>query len=157
MNTHIEEILDQYDKGAISRRTLIAALAALGARSPASAQEPLIQPAAIDHVQLNCSKLEKSVEFYSRLLGQKSQPLPGNRGAKLDLGSNGMYLSLQPAAAKPVGIDHYCIRVNGYQGEAAEKKMAREGVKVLEPAKGPNGLTMIADADGIRVQISPAP
>jgi hypothetical protein len=56
-----------------------------------------------------------------------------------------------------VGIDHYCIRVNGYQGEAAEKKMAREGVKVLEPAKGPNGLTMIADADGIRVQISPAP
>jgi len=117
----------------------------------------LIQPAAIDHVQLNCSKLEKSVEFYSRLFGQKSQPLPGNRGAKLDLGSNGMYLSLQPAAAKPVGIDHYCIRVNGYQGEAAEKKMAREGVKVLEPAKGPNGLTMIADADGIRVQISPAP
>ena len=35
-----------------------------------------------------------------------------------------MYLSLQPATAKPVGIDHYCIRVNGYQGEAAEKKMA---------------------------------
>ena len=157
MNKHIEHILDQYDKGAISRRTLIAALAALGAGSPAAAQEPLIQPAAIDHVQLNCSKLEKSVEFYSRLFGQKSQPLPGNRGAKLDLGSNGMYLSLQPATAKPVGIDHYCIRVNGYQGEAAEKKMAREGVKVLEPAKGPNGLTMIADADGIRVQISSAP
>ena len=157
MNTHIEDILDQYDKGAISRRTLIAALAALGTGWPASAQEPLIQPAAIDHVQLNCSILEKSVEFYSHLFGQKSRPLPGNRGSRLELGSNGMYLSLQPATAKPVGIDHYCIRVNGYQGEAAEKKMAREGVKVLEPAKGPNGLTMIADADGIRVQISPAP
>ena len=157
MTSHIEHVLDQYDKGVISRRALIASLAALGAGSPSSAQEPLIQPAAIDHVQLNCSSLEKSVEFYSRLFGQKSTPLAGNRGARLELGSNGMYLSLQPAAAKPVGIDHYCIRVNGYRGEAAEKKMAREGVKILEPAKGPNGLTMIADADGIRVQISPAP
>src|SRR5712675_3627423 len=155
---NIEHILDQYDKGAIGRRTLIAALAGLGTGSAALAQEPLVQPAAIDHVQLNCSNLDKSVEFYSHLFGQKSKPLPGNRGARLELGSNGMYLSLQAAtAAKPMGIDHYCIRASGYHGETAEKKMAQSGVKVLEPAKGANGLTMIADADGIRVQISPAP
>src|SRR5260370_41674850 len=99
MSKLIEAVLDQYESGGISRRMLVTALAALGAGSPLVADESPIRPAAIDHVQLNVSSLDKSVEFYSRLFGQKSQPL--NRGAKLDLGTGGMYLSLIPAGAKP--------------------------------------------------------
>jgi catechol 2,3-dioxygenase-like lactoylglutathione lyase family enzyme len=151
MTKHIEDVLDQYENGAISRRMLITALVALGG-TQAKADTPLIRPAGIDHVQLNVSNVDKSVEFYSRLFGQKSQPV--NRGAKLELGAGGMYLSLMPAGAKSIGIDHYCLRVDGYEAAAAEKKMAQEGVKIVDPGKGANPLTMITDADGIRVQIA---
>lgn len=151
MTKLIEDVLDQYDRGVVSRRMLVATLAALGAGSRAVADESPIRPVGIDHVQLNVANLDQSVEFYSRLFGQKSQPI--NRGAKLDLGTGGMYLSLMPKGDKPVGIDHYCLRVNGYQAAAAEKKMAQDGVKIVEPGKG---ASMITDADGIRVQIVPA-
>jgi hypothetical protein len=154
MTKLIEDVLDQYERGGISRRMLVTALAALGASSRAEADVSPISPAGIDHVQLNVSRLDKSVEFYSRLFGQKSQPI--NRGAKLDLGTGGMYLSLMPAGSKPIGIDHYCLRVNGYEAASAQKKMAQEGVKIVEPGKGANPLTMITDADGIRVQIAAA-
>jgi catechol 2,3-dioxygenase-like lactoylglutathione lyase family enzyme len=140
-----------YDRGGISRRMLVAALAALGAGSQAEADAAPIHPAAIDHVQLNCANLDKSVEFYGRLFGQKSAPI--NRGAKFDLGSHGMYLSLMPAAGKPIGIDHYCLRVDGYDA-AAVKRMEQEGVKIVDPGKGSSPTSMITDADGIRVQIT---
>jgi hypothetical protein len=152
MTKLIEDVLDQYETGGISRRMLVTALAALGAGSQAVADDALIRPAALDHVQLNVANLDKSVEFYSRLFGQKSQPLA--RGAKLDLGS-GMYLSLMPAGGKPIGIDHYCLRVNGYQAPAAEKRMAAAGVTIADAGKNATSASMITDADGIRVQITP--
>jgi len=67
-----DEIVDRFEKGALSRRELIAGLMALGASTPLAGADTAARPIAVggvDHVALRVSDVERSARFYAEHLG----------------------------------------------------------------------------------------
>jgi catechol 2,3-dioxygenase-like lactoylglutathione lyase family enzyme len=101
MSEAIESLITAYEKGALNRRQLVTALAALGLvrAGRAGAGEPRARPgssvARINHINLRVSDIQRSVDFYTRLFGpgfrQFATMLP------FDLGGGSMvpYMSVQ--------------------------------------------------------------
>ena len=77
MALDVDDILDGYDRGRLTRRQLLQALALLGLAPSAEAQppSPAVPGALLNHLQLQVSNPAASGEFYSKLFGaQKLWP-----------------------------------------------------------------------------------
>ena len=93
MTTAIEQLMNRYDNGAISRRGLIVALAALAVApvadaAPAGATRQTAAPIPVttmNHITLTVSDVRRSVDFYQRVLGL---PLVTNQGNERDWNAN---------------------------------------------------------------------
>jgi glyoxalase/bleomycin resistance protein/dioxygenase superfamily protein len=71
MQRVIEEVLEQYESGRLTRRELIAGLAGLATCVDAVLQQSVIPITArtLNHVTLRVSNVERSVRFYQQLFG----------------------------------------------------------------------------------------
>src|SRR5580658_7655786 len=69
----VSNLVNRFEKGALSRRDLIQGLAILTAAgeadSAAQAQDAGIKAAKIDHVSIQVSDLPRSLAFYQRMFG----------------------------------------------------------------------------------------
>ena len=80
----IESLVDAFETRHLSRRELVASVAALVATGvSASAQTPAVQQiskvaqgATINHISLAVTDVERSAHFYSKLLGLKGVMIP---------------------------------------------------------------------------------
>ena len=69
----VDLLFDQYDRGRMTRRHLVQALAALVLRTPALAQDgapasgPIVRGLSVNHVALTVSDVPRSFAFYERL------------------------------------------------------------------------------------------
>ncbi len=162
MVKEIENVVGQFERGTLSRRQLIAALVAVAA-APAAAQAQagtVVSPGLnINHVHLYIENVQRSVQFYSGLLGAKVyDTAPGN--ATMSLPGQPFWISLTETKEKPY-INHVGY---GVDFDTA-KRIAADALK-LSPAsqaretgpttKGPNTRSVyMNDPDGIRLQIVP--
>ena len=81
----IESLVDAFETRRLSRRELVASLAALVATGvSASAQTPAVQQiskaaqgATINHISLSVTDVERSAQFYSKLEGVSAPELTG--------------------------------------------------------------------------------
>src|SRR5215468_11074982 len=72
MRQAIDELVDRFERGALTRRELIAGLLALGVSAPAVAAPASPKPievGGIDHIALRVTDLERSARFYGDHLG----------------------------------------------------------------------------------------
>src|SRR3977135_3158478 len=103
MESSISDLLNNYEKGSLSRRELVRGLALLAASgTAASAQEDIdFKSAEIDHVSIQVADLQRSVEFSQKWLRcpvtTQHQPLGIAR-----LGTNRSLVSLNHQS--PAGI-----------------------------------------------------
>jgi hypothetical protein len=147
MRVEIERIVDDYDRGRLTRRGLIALIAGLASapRSGAAPGEPTFQATGLDHIALSVSDVARSREFYERHLG-----LETTRG-----GSASSFLRCGPQflalfrSADP-GLAHYCYGVAGYAPGDAVERLEAVG---LAPRRV-SGRVYFDDPDGIEVQVS---
>ena len=148
MVAYIEHLLARYEEGALSRRQLVAGLAAVAAQ-PASAQSPL--PAvSLNHVTLSVSDVERSRQFYEKLFGMKIATRQ----------SNGINLGAGPASFVglykldgPPAINHFCLGARAFQAEQAAKLLERQGVPSRIRDRDGVKEMYIKDPDGITVQV----
>ena len=68
MEVIISDLLNRFEKGALSRRGLIQGLAMLTAAG-AQAQDTVIKPVKIDHISIQVSDLPRSITFYQKIFG----------------------------------------------------------------------------------------
>ena len=86
MSAAIEQLVRRYERGRMTRRELVLALTALAAARPAAAA-PAVQGASpipvqtMNHVTVVVSDLQRSQEFYQRVLGL---PLVTTQGTERD-------------------------------------------------------------------------
>lgn len=119
----IDDLMDQYDRGALTRRQLVtglfAALSAGALPAPAQAQSPTpLAPArSINHLHFAVSDHQKSADFYAALFGAKIK----DRGKTLwtmtfpnSTSSMGSWISLEKASEghKPGTYNHMGIGVD---------------------------------------------
>ncbi|MBM3777226.1 MAG: VOC family protein [Acidimicrobiia bacterium] len=159
MESLIASMLKKYETGTVSRRDLIAGLAALTASlaaRPAAAQSGF-EVIGIDHIQINARHAERSAHFYRDVFGL----IPIRAGAMTDeseeiahMGTPGNLL-ISFRKFEPYGIvDHIGLRVApGVSGEDLRKAVEARGGKFNppDPTKPPG--SYVHDLDGLRVQI----
>jgi catechol 2,3-dioxygenase-like lactoylglutathione lyase family enzyme len=161
----IEDLVNQFESQRLSRRQLVAALAALVAGSgAAAAQEAAAAPAAqaaqgrtLNHVSLAVTDVEKSAAFYAKLLGLKEVSRPGNGG--INLGLSDGFLGLYKLA-NPGTVNHFCIGVENFDPDAMAARLNGMGVRATvdrNPANRTSGGDQLYfnGPDNCRVQLGP--
>lgn len=154
MEAIIAKLLDRFEKGALSRRDLIAGLTMLTAAGSApagAAEEGGLQAVKIDHVSVQVSDLPRSVSFYEQIFGLKilGEDKPNEI---VRLGAGKVLVSLHHK--NPTGIvDHFAIGVQNFNREAVTNKLKELG---QNPENNLDAGFHIKDPAGINVQIMPA-
>jgi Glyoxalase/Bleomycin resistance protein/Dioxygenase superfamily len=132
MEAIISDLLNRFEKGALSRRGLIQGLAMLTAAG-AQAQDTAIKPTKIDHVSIQVTDLPQSIAFYQKIFGFNvvSEDKPNEI---VRLGAAGKVLvSLHHKG--PTGlVDHFAIGVEKLDAGFHIKDPEGISVQIMGPA-----------------------
>jgi catechol 2,3-dioxygenase-like lactoylglutathione lyase family enzyme len=115
------------------------------------------QGRSLNHVSIAVTDVERSAEFYSKLLGLAVVSRPANGGINLGLG--GGFLGVYKLA-NPGTVNHFCIGVDDYDAEKIAARLRDLGLKPSidrNPANRTTGGDQLyfTDPDGARVQLGP--
>lgn len=149
--SEIETLVRRFEKGAIDRRQLLAALAVL-TTFPAAAtaddeKEPAFEGKSLNHVTLSVSNVAKSRAFYSSILGVSAISEQKN-GINLGLGTS--FLGLY-AIKEPPRVNHFCIGLDEFRVQAAAERLRQFGISPRVRKDKPE--VYFEDPDGITVQL----
>jgi len=166
-STLATKIVDQYERGRLSRRQLVARLMGLGAamatlKGSAWAQEPAseagqgtgerqtqptFQATGLDHVALDVTDVPRSREFYQRHLGLRV--IRGTGDDSSFLGADRDFFLTLFRSDDP-GLNHYCYAIEQYDPQEAVQRLEAAGIK----PRRTGGRVYFPDPDGITVQIA---
>lgn len=166
MVSFIEDLLTSYERGVVSRKEVVRALALAvmpagmtprARRSPvrgmprSQSQSGVLRGINLNHVNLQVADLDRSVDFYRRLFSLPPRREVPGRPFTLDLADGLSFLSLPER--EPVGvIDHFCVGVENFEPERVGNALRDAGLdRDLQVAVDS---VSVSDPDGIQVQIS---
>lgn len=168
MRASLQALVGRYERGAITRRELIAGLAALCAGAMAqpvgcsglAKGSAAIQPiplSGVDHIALRVSDLARSTKFYQEHLGGRIRS-QSSGATFLDVGQHWVALFARGAVstgyeATQPGVDH--ISFHSPQHRSLEERVGvlrAHGLNSVSPA-GSNRV-YFRDPDGIILQLS---
>ncbi len=158
----IESLLDNFEQRKLSRRELVAALlsvtgATMTSSSGAQSVPPVAMGRSMNHVSLSVSDVNRSADFYNRVLGMEIISRPANGGLNMGLGPEsflGLYNLPNPGT-----MHHLCIGVDNYDPDLMAEKLQDHGIDAdvnRNPANRTSGGDQLYfnDPDGIRVQLA---
>jgi catechol 2,3-dioxygenase-like lactoylglutathione lyase family enzyme len=154
MEAIISDLVNRFERGALSRRGLIQGLAMLtaagGAASLAQGQSAGLKGTKIDHISIQVTDLARSVAFYEKVFGLtvmgEDKPNEISR-----LGAGKIIVSLHHKS--PTGlVDHFAIGVENFNKQSVTKQLAELGLTAEENL---DAGFHIKDPEGMSVQIVP--
>ena len=169
MSAAIEQLVKRYEGGGMTRRELVLALSALvmarpagGAAAQQGAAPAPIRVRTMNHVTLSVSDVQRSVEFYQRVLGL---PLVTTQGTERDwdapavpvlgVGDGPQFIAFSQGDRPH--INHYCLGMEGFDAAEIVARLAEHGiearVRMRADSDPPAEELMFNDPDGIPVQI----
>jgi catechol 2,3-dioxygenase-like lactoylglutathione lyase family enzyme len=164
----IDALFDQYDRGRMTRRGLMQALAmlalpakVLGAKGAADSA-PIVRGLGVNHVGLVVNDIERSYAFYHRLFGVKKGWPARNDGSGIHLDFPTGYVSVDSVTGMKSTITHFSISVE-HIDQSSAKQLADKINEELPDAKARSAFQAndgvstvnLVDPDGFHVQISP--
>ncbi len=169
MSAAIEQLVKRYEGGGMTRRELVLALSALvmarpagGAAAQQGAAPAPIRVRTMNHVTLTVSDVQRSVEFYQRVLGL---PLVTTQGTERDwdapavpvlgIGDGPQFIAFSQGDRPH--INHYCLGMEGFDAAEIVARLAEHGiearVRMRADSDPPAEELIFNDPDGIPVQI----
>jgi len=153
MHTVITRMVEDFEKGKLTRRQLVAHLTAAAAAvaavpGPAGGEETgaTFKATAVDHVALRVTDVQRSRRFYERHLGLEVSRDGGADSCFLSCGGDFLALFRGDAA----GLDHYAYAIDVYTPAGAVEKLEAAGLT----AKRRGDRVYFDDPDGIEVQVT---
>jgi catechol 2,3-dioxygenase-like lactoylglutathione lyase family enzyme len=155
----IAELVTDFERGRMTRRQLVQALAlAAGAASTAGTALLVAAPdrkgftaVAVDHISYQVADYAKTRDFYANLLGMK---VSGDDGKQAILTFGPDASCLVPRNARQPGtapkVDHIAYRIDHWDAEAVKAELEARG---LNPRLD-NVSYHVKDPDGFDVQIA---
>ena len=168
-NAYINKIVDDFERGRLSRRQLVASLIGIGAAtatldSSAWAQQSTddqsrdsdreqnesnsrtFHATGLDHIALDVTDVARSREFYAKHLGLRV--IRGDDRALFMGAERDFFLTL--FRAERPRMHHYCYSIREFNADDAVQKLADAG---LRPERTGNRV-YFPDPDGLTVQIT---
>ena len=152
MEPVISDLVTLFERGALTRRELIGALALLAgsAATPGTAEGATLKGTSINHVSVLVTDMARSIDFYGRVFGLTLvNEDKANKIARL--GANGKVLVSLRIEPPPGVIDHFAIGVEGFNRDAVTADLKGFG---LTPADNIQFGFHVKDPDGAVVQIT---
>ena len=156
MDGVIAELVTRFERGGLTRRQLVQALAdpLPSANSPAAtAQTTGLQATGINHTSVLVTDLTRSADFYARIFGSKtvSEDQP-NKILRLSTGPSSVGSTLVSLRQQPPAgsIDHFAISVQGFNRDNVTQVLKQHG---LAPADNVEFGFHVKDPDGAVVKI----
>jgi catechol 2,3-dioxygenase-like lactoylglutathione lyase family enzyme len=153
MEQIISGLIDQFERGKMSRRGLVQslALAVTATATPAlGAEAKGFKTVAINHVSYGVSDYGRTRDFYSDLLGMK---VSKDDGKQCNLGFGDSFFVVRKTRQpdnKPF-VDHIAYTIDNWDAAAVEAELKRRN---LNPTVDADKLSAsIKDPDGFGVQI----
>jgi catechol 2,3-dioxygenase-like lactoylglutathione lyase family enzyme len=152
MEAMISDLLNRFEKGALSRRGLIQGLAMLtaagGAASMCQAQDGALKGTKIDHISIQVSDLPRAIAFYEKIFGLTimSEDKPNEISR---LGSGKIIVSLHHKNPTAI-VDHFAIGVENFNKERVTQQLKAFGIT---PEENLDAGFHIKDPEGMSVQI----
>lgn len=147
MNDVIAKLLKSYDERKLSRRELAQGLAVLAAGAQ-TASAAGFQGNTINHVSLQVSDLNKSSDFYRKVLGCTVNVRDGSN--QVMFGRDFLVLRKGSPAGK---IDHIAIGINDFDKNSVTADLKSRGVAPKEDTGGTGVGFHILDPDGFPLQL----
>lgn len=151
MEQVISDLVTRFERGRLSRRELVQALAAV---AMASAGAPLgaasLKAGSINHTSVLVSDMARSIDFYNRVFGlsviNEDKPNKISR-----LGAGGKVLVSLRVEPPPGLVDHFAIGVENFNRDAVTANLKEMG---LTPRENLEFGFHVKDPDGANVQIT---
>jgi catechol 2,3-dioxygenase-like lactoylglutathione lyase family enzyme len=147
----ISDLVGRFERGRLSRRELIQALAIVAAAGAGtSASAAALRSGSINHVSVLVTDMARSIDFYNRVFGLSVQNEDkANKISRLGIGGKVLVsLRVEPP---PGLIDHFAIGVEGFNRDAVTKELQGMG---LTPRENLEFGFHVKDPDGANVQIT---
>jgi catechol 2,3-dioxygenase-like lactoylglutathione lyase family enzyme len=155
MEAIVSNLVERFEKGALTRRELIqgltmlvAAGASASAGSAAPFQESAFKATKVDHMSIQVTNLQKSIAFYRDIFGLTivSEDKPNEI---VRMGTTKTMVSLHHK--NPTGlVDHFALGIEKFNKEAVTQELKRRG---LTPEENIDAGFHVKDPEGMRVQI----
>ncbi len=159
----IENLVTKFEQKKLTRRELVASLlvttAAITTSTNTTAQsvEPVAIGRSMNHVSLSVTDVNRSADFYNRVLGMNIISRPANGGLNMGLG-NESFLGLYNLP-DPGGMHHLCIGVENYNADALAERLLDHDIEASVNRDAANRTSggdqlYFTDPDGIRIQLA---
>ena len=157
MESMIAKLLDDFERGGMTRRQLIKSLsvvAAVASGAPAVAAESKkgFKAVAVNHISYQVSDYAKTRDFYADLLGMK---VAGDTGTQcqLILGESNTFVIPRnaPQGTTPPRIDHIAYTIETWNKNEVKAELERRG---LDPKEDTENSFHVKDPNGFDLQIS---
>lgn len=157
MESMIAKLLEEFERGKLTRRQLIKSLSVVAAvaanatpASPATGKE--FKAVAVNHISYQVSDYAKTRDFYADLFGMK---ILGDNGkqCELVLGDTNTFMIPRnaPAGSTPPRIDHIAYTIENWDKDAVKAELDRRG---LNPQADTENSFHVKDPNGFDLQIS---
>jgi catechol 2,3-dioxygenase-like lactoylglutathione lyase family enzyme len=148
MEQTISKMLDEYDRGKVSRRDLVRRLSALAlAAAPARASNSTFKGAGLNHIAVRVNDIPRSREFYQKHLGL---PLIRESETSCFLKAGDEFLTF--FKNEHSGLDHFCVAIENFKPDSVMSELTRQGLKPRRPSGSDR--IYFPDPDGLEVQLS---
>ena len=162
MASMVDSLFDRYERGNLTRRQLVQALAALVlparilAQDAAPAPAPIVRGLGVNHVGLTVSDIERSFVFYQKLFGVTKGWPATNAGTGIHLDFPTGYISVDSVAEQKGVITHFSVSIDHIDQDSAINSELPDAKAraAFQPNDGVSTVNLL-DPDGFHVQISP--
>lgn len=157
MESAIAKLLDDFERGKLTRRQLIKSLSVVaavtwGAPTASAEAKKGFRAVAVNHISYQVSDYAKTRDFYADLLGMKVAADDGKQ-CFLILGDSNTFVIPRnaPPGSTPPRIDHIAYTIENWDKNAVKAELERRG---LNPQEDTENSFHVKDPNGFDLQIS---
>jgi catechol 2,3-dioxygenase-like lactoylglutathione lyase family enzyme len=148
MQTIIENMIRDFERGHLTRRQLAASLAALVGSRQVKAKPSGLRAVSLNHVTVRVPDLHRTSQFYQEFFGM---PLKQHSEKTHILGVGKSFFGIEQKGDAPA-LDHYDFGIAGFNADDVTAKLKARNLKP-EPG-GTKESFKFLDPDGFLVQLN---
>ena len=159
MRMLVERMLDDFERGSLSRRDLAMTLAGLATGAASLATPAFVTPAlaapslkaiSLNHVTVRVPNLQKTSKFYQQFFGMKLAQQSETIHI-LSVGDGFFGIEQKPDVA---ALDHFDFGIEGWDAATMRAKVKAAGLKLTTGSRGDDESFKFNDPDGFVVQVN---